>query len=76
MSKYSTYAKLPPCGSIDSKYFRHPEQFERDINAKKFESELFKAQVRELVVKDPNKIEQRYNEMIEVAIGIKGEFGL
>ena len=34
MSKYSKYSKVAKNGSVDSKYFGNPDQFEKDIQAK------------------------------------------
>jgi len=68
--------KVSKCGAADSKYFSNPQQFEKDIEKGKFDATLFKAKVRELVLKDPSKLDIRYHQAIETMIEIKEEFRL
>lgn len=67
---------LKKCGAHDSKYFGRLEQFEIDVEAKINESVSFENELRELVLRDPNKIKQRYNEAIKVFLEIKKEYGI
>lgn len=64
------------CGAHDSKYFGDPNGLDRDVSEKVAKTEEFKSNVRKLVLEDPNKIEQRYNNIIEVLLEIKKEFGI
>ena len=68
--------KLHKCGAADSKYFSNPQQFEKDIEKNRVDSSLFELELRELLLKKPNKIKQRYHEAISVMMEIKEEFGL
>ena len=74
MSKYSKTGKVAKAGAVDSKYFGDMEQFEADIVKKLNESKEFKTDLRELIIKGPSKIEQRYNEAIEVLLEIKEKY--
>ena len=68
--------KVHRCGAMDSKYFSNLQQFEKDIEKNKFSTALFKIRLRELILEDPNKIEDRYHQVIETMMEIKSEFGL
>lgn len=68
--------KVAKCGAADSKYFSNPEQFDKDIQQNKFETVLFKQRVRQLILEEPNKLKNRYFEVIEVMMEVKKEFGL
>ena len=68
--------KLHKIGEVSSKYGYQPELFERDIAKHKFDAELFKAKVRNLLLEEPSKIDIRYSQMIEVLREVKEEFRL
>ena len=68
--------KVHRCGAMDSKYFSNPQQFEKDVEQNRISAALFKKRLRELVLEDPNKIEDRYHQVIETMMEIKAEFGL
>lgn len=68
--------EVKKCGSHDSKYFSDPFGLDRDVNEKIKNTEEFKARLRELVLEDPNKIEQRYHNSIEVLLELKERFKL
>ena len=76
MSKYSKAIKVAKCGAVDSKYFGATDKFEKDVQAKIDKTEEFKNKIRELILDDPNLIEQRYNNVICVLKDIKEEFGI
>lgn len=76
MSRYAKNGKVAHAGSVDSKFFRDPNGFEREVQAKIDKTEEFKMKVRELLLIDPGIIEQRYNNMIEVLIEMKKEFNI
>lgn len=63
-------------GEVSSKYGYHPERFERDIDQHKFDTELFKQKVRNLLLEEPSKLDTRYHQVIEVLKDVKVEFGL
>lgn len=75
MNKYLGI-KVPKCGAMDSKYFGKPEQFEKDIEQHQFDSKLFRARVRNLILENPGKMEIRYHQAIEELRSIKDEFRL
>jgi len=74
MNKHKIH--LPKCGAMDSKYFGNPQQFEKDIERHKIETKQFKANLRGLLLAEPAKMNDRYNQAIEVMKEIKKEFGL
>lgn len=76
MSKYVQMSKISKAGSVDSKYFGDLNGLDRDVNKKIKNTEEFKARLRELVLEDPNKIEQRYHNSIEVLLELKERFKL
>lgn len=63
-------------GAPDSKYFHKPNQFDIDINEKVEATEKFKETIRNMILEKPDKIEQRYTNVVEVMIEIKKEFNL
>lgn len=63
-------------GNHSSKYALNPGQFEKDIESKQVEREVFKDLVKYLVITDPSKIDLRYKDLIEIALEIKQEFNL
>ena len=76
MSRYSSTSKVAKCGAVDSKYFGATDKFEKDVQAKIDKTEEFKNKIRELILLDPNLIEQRYYNTILVLIELKEEFGI
>ncbi len=74
MSKYAKLGKIAKCGSVDSKYFNDSGQFEQDIQDKIDKSDKFQNDIRELILADPNLIEQRYHEAIKVLLKLKEEY--
>jgi hypothetical protein len=76
MSKYSKTGKLAKCGSMDSKYFGNIDQFEKDIQDRIEKTEQFKETLKELILKDPNLIETRIRNTIDLLIEIKKEYNV
>lgn len=74
MSRYSRFSKISKVGAVDSKYFRDLDGFERDVIKKIEDTEAFKLKIKNLILDDPGKIEQRYNNVISVLKEIKEEF--
>lgn len=68
--------KVSKCGATDSKYFSNPKQFEKDIEEKRIEKSKFESELILLLLKNPNKIKQRYNETIEILLKFKKDNGL
>jgi hypothetical protein len=63
-------------GEVSSKYGYHPERFEKDVRQHQFESDLFRAKVRNLILEEPGKMDIRYHQAIEELQNIKNEFRL
>ena len=76
MSKYSKMSKVAKVGAVDSKYFRNLEQFDIDVQAKIDKAEQFKNQIKELILQDPNLIEQIINNTVKLLLDLKKEYGL
>lgn len=76
MSKYSKMGKVAKVGAVDSKYFSNLEQFDIDVQAKIDKTEQFKNQIKELILQDPNLIEQRINNTVKLLLDLKKEYGL
>ena len=74
MSKYAKYSKVAKNGSVDSKYFGNPDQFEKDIQAKIDKADKFKQDIKDLILSNPSDIEKNYHYAIEVLLEIKEEF--
>lgn len=74
MSKYSKLSKVAKSGAVDSKYFNNFEQFDKDVQAKIIKTKEFKTKIRELILEDPNLIEQRVQNLVNVLLEIKKEF--
>ena len=74
MSKYSKLRKVAKSGAVDSKYFNNFEQFDKDVQAKIIKTKEFKTKIRELILEDPNLIEQRVQNVVNVLLEIKKEF--
>ena len=74
MSRYSRFSKNAKCGSVDSKYFGNINKFEEDITIKMQKTNEFKINIRKLILKEPDKMEQRISNTIEVLKEIKEEF--
>ena len=74
MSRYSKLSKISKHGAVDSKYFSNKDQFEKDIELKIKKTNEFKEEIRQLILKEPDKIEQRYYNAIEVLMDIKRKF--
>ncbi len=74
MSKYSKLSKVAKSGALDSKYFNNFEQFDKDVQAKIIKTKEFKTKIRELILEDPNLIEQRVQNVVNVLLEIKKEF--
>lgn len=74
MSKYSKLSKVAKIGAVDSKYFNNFEQFDKDVQAKIIKTKEFKTKIRELILEDPNLIEQRVQNAVNVLLEIKKEF--
>lgn len=47
---------------LDSKYFSNIDRFEQDIQEKIEKTDNFKFKIRELIIENPNLIEQRYHK--------------
>lgn len=75
MNRYKV-GQVPRCGAMDSKYFSNPEQFDEDMQRHSFEAELFKSNLRSLIIAEPTKIKDRYNQAIGIMLEIKQEHGL
>lgn len=76
MSKYSHMSKVAKGGAVDSKYFNNFEQLDKDVQAKIDKTKEFKAKIRELILEDPNLIEQRVNNAVSELLKIKKEFNV
>lgn len=76
MSKYSKLGKVAKAGAVDSKYFSNVDKFEDDINYKLDATKKFKDNIKQLILENPNLIEQRYFNAIEVLKEIKEEIGI
>ena len=76
MSKYSKLGKVAKTGAVDSKYFNNSNKFEEDIMLKTEATSKFKDNIRQLILENPNLIEQRYFNTIEVLKEIKEELGI
>lgn len=74
MSRYSRFSKNAKCGSVDSKYFGNINKFEEDVAIKIQKTNEFKKHIRELIFEEPDKMEQRIRNIIEVLKEIKEEF--
>ena len=75
MNKYRV-GQVPRCGAMDSKYFSNPQQFDKDMQQHKYEAEQFKSEIKALIIDNPSKISDRYNQVISVMLEIKTEYGL
>ena len=69
-------SKVAKNGSVDSKYFSNLDKFEQDIQEKVEKTDNFKSKIRELIIENPNLIEQRYHNVVEVMLDIKKEFNI
>lgn len=76
MSKYSKLGRVAKGGAVDSKYFSNVDKFEDDINYKLDATKKFKDNIKQLILENPNLIEQRYFNAIEVLKEIKEEIGI
>lgn len=76
MSRYSKYGEVAKAGAVDSKYFKNLDKFEEDVARKIETTNKFKENIRELILENPNLIEQRYFNTIEVLKELKEEFGI
>lgn len=74
MSRYSRFSKISKLGAVDSRYFGNTNKFEEDVIKKIEDTEAFKLKIKKLILDDPQKIEQRYNNVISVLKEIKEEF--
>ncbi|BFK81475.1 hypothetical protein I3900191A7_16200 [Clostridium baratii] len=74
MSRYSRFSKNAKSGAVDSKYFGNTNKFEEDVTIKMQKTNEFKKHIRELILKEPDKMEQRVGNIIEVLKEIKEEF--
>lgn len=66
--------KVARCGSPDSKYMSDPNQFDKDIQTKLNEKKEFKSKLRNLILENPSKLEDRYYQAIQVLKQIKEEY--
>lgn len=76
MSRYSKTGRVAKCGSMDSKYFGKSEQFEKDIQEKEAYRQEVKESIRQIVLQDPSRMDQRFRLAIDVLKEIKEEFNL
>ena len=76
MSKYSKLGRVAKAGAVDSKYFSNKDKFEEDINIKLDATRKFKDNIKKLILENPNLIEQRYFNVVEVLKEIKEEIGI
>ena len=76
MSKYSRLGKVAKTGAVDSKYFRNADKFEDDINSKLDDTRKFKDSLKQMILENPDLIEQRYFNAIEVLKEIKEDIGI
>lgn len=76
MSRYSKIGKVAKAGAVDSKYFNNTDKFEEDINSKLEATRIFKDNIRQLILENPNLMEQRYFNTVEVLRELKEEFGI
>lgn len=74
MSKYSKLSKVAKSGAVDSKYFNNFEQFDKDVQAKIIKTKEFKTKIRELILEDPNLIEQRVQNVVNVLLEDKLQY--
>ena len=63
-------------GDPSSKYGYEPNKLNSDIEQKRYEKEKFKLQLKNLLLREPDKLDIRYHQAIEVLIEIKEEFKL
>jgi hypothetical protein len=61
---------------MDSKYFSHPEQFNKDIEKHKFDDALFRSRVRNLILEEPARMDIRFSQAVDELRKIKEEFRL
>ena len=76
MSRYANCSKVAKAGAVDSKYFGNLDKFEEDVARKIEATKKFKENIRGLILENPNLIEQRYFNTIEVLKELKEEFGI
>ena len=76
MSRYSKVGKVAKSGAVDSKYFNNFEQFDKDVQVKVNKTNEFRTKIRELILEDPNLIEQRINNTVNEVLKIKKEFNI
>lgn len=63
-------------GGVDSRYFYNPEQLEADMQRKQEKRNKFKKILRELILSNPEEMDLRYKDCIDVLKDLKGEFNL
>lgn len=80
MSRYSAIGKVAKCGSYDSKYFSNPKLFDEDVKLKQQKTEEFKNRIRKLLDnelrKEPDKMEMRVHNIVEVLREIKEKYNV
>lgn len=80
MSRYSNIGRVAKCGSMDSKYFSNSKQFDEDIKLKLQKTEEFKNRIRKLLAdelkKEPDRMEMRVHNVIEVLREIKEKYNV
>lgn len=79
MSKYAKNSSLAKKGSVDSKYFGRPEQFESDVQMKidkrNNDKYMIKNELIKIIENDPAYMERNYKLIIENLIELKKEYG-
>ena len=68
--------QVPKCGAMDSKYFSNPKQFDKDMQMHNLEEKQFKSDIKALILDNPSKVKERYNQVISIMLEIKQEYGL
>lgn len=76
MSRYSKTGRVAKCGSMDSKYFGKPDQFEKDIQQHEGYNKEVKESIRQIVLQDPGRMDQVFRLAVEALKEIKQEFNL
>ncbi len=63
-------------GNPDSKYTYNSNAFEIDVQAKNDEHRVFMQEVKEMVLREPQKMDLRYMDLIQVLKELKKEYRL
>ncbi|MDO5293338.1 MAG: hypothetical protein Q4F05_11370 [bacterium] len=68
--------RVARCGAADSKYFGNFNQFDHDMKKHKEAREKLKEEVKELVLRDPGRMADRVQIVLEAVREIKEEYNV